>query len=68
MALTKFEQLFKNTLLKITDNIDEIYAQYLCARTDNIRQKIIDLVRNGKIKNMDEVAEITFKLSPAYQN
>ena len=29
MALTEFEQLFKNTLLTLTDDIDEIYAQYL---------------------------------------
>lgn len=67
MALTEFEQLFKKTLLTLTNDIDEIYAQYLCARNDKIRQQIIDLVQKGKLKSMDDVADITYKLSPAYQ-
>lgn len=67
MALTEFEQLFKNTLLTLTDDIDEIYAQYLCARTDTVRRQIIDAIKNGKLKNIDDVADVTYKLSPAFQ-
>ena len=67
MSLTQFEQLFKKTLLTLTEDIDEIYAQYLAARTDEVRQRIIDLIQKGKVKDMDDVAEITFALSPAYQ-
>lgn len=65
--LTEFEQIFKKTLLTLTNDTSEIYAQYLCARNDKVRQQIIDLVQQGKIKNMDDVAEVTYKLSPAYQ-
>lgn len=67
MALTEFQQLFKETLLLITDDIEEIYAQYLCARTDKMRQQIIDGVKDGSIKTMDDVADITYQLSPAYR-
>ena len=66
MALTEFEQLFKNTMLKITDDIDEIYAEYLFARTDNIRQQIIDGINNGSITSIDDVDDITDKMSPVY--
>ena len=64
--LTQFEQLFKDTLLTLTDDIDEIYAEYLFAKTDSVRQKIIDGIKNGSIKNMDDVGEITIKMSPIY--
>lgn len=65
--LTEFEQLFKNTLLTITDDIDEIYAEYLFARTDKVRQEIINGIKAGVIKNMDDVGEITCKMTPAFQ-
>ena len=66
MALTEFEQLFKNSMLKITDDIDDIYAEYLFARTDKVRQEIIDGINDGSITTIDEVDEITDKMSPIY--
>jgi len=67
MALTEFEQLFKNALLTITDDIDDIYAEYLFARTDEVRQQIIDGINDGSITSMDDVDEITVKMSPVYE-
>lgn len=67
MALTEFQQLFKDTLLTITDDIDEVYAEYQFARTDKTRREIIDGIKNGSIKTIDDVDEITDKMSPAYK-
>lgn len=67
MALTEFEQKFKKALLSITDDIDEIYAEYLFARTDEVRQQIIDGINNGSITSIDDVDEITDKMSPVYK-
>ncbi len=67
MALTELQQLFKDTLLTITDDIDEIYAEYQFARTDKTRREIIDGIKNGSIKTIDDVDEITDKMSPAYK-
>ena len=64
MPLTEFQQTFKNTLLRITDDIDEIYTEYQFARTDEVRQEIIDGINNGAIKTIDDVDEITDKMSP----
>lgn len=66
MPLTEFQQEFKNTLLTITDDIDEIYAEYKFARTDEVRQEIIDGIKNGSITSIDDVDDITDKMSPAY--
>ena len=66
MALTEFEQLFKKMMLKITDDIDEIYAEYLFARTDEVRQEIIDGINNGTITSIDDVDDITDRMSPVY--
>ncbi len=66
MPLTEFQQEFKNTLLTITDDIDEIYAEYQFARTDEVRQEIIDGIKNGSITSIDDVDDITDKMSPAY--
>lgn len=57
---------FETALLKITDDIDDIYAEYLFARTDEVRQEIIDGIENGTITSMDDVDEITDKMSPVY--
>lgn len=67
MTLTSFEQLFRNTLLTITDNIEDIYAEYLFARTDKVRQEIIDGVISGKLKTMDDVSDLTFEYCPAHK-
>lgn len=66
MALTEFQKEFRNTLLKISDDTDFSYAHYLSARTDEVRQEIIDGINDGTIKTEDDVAEITKKMSPVY--
>ena len=45
---------------------DEIYAEYLFARTDEVRQEIIDGINNGTITSIDDVDDITDKMSPVY--
>jgi len=67
VALTEFEQKFKNAMLNITDDINDIYAEYLFARKDEVRQEIIDGINNGTITTMDDVNEITDKMSPVYK-
>ena len=67
MALTVFQQKFKNALLNITDNIDDIYAEYLFARVDEVRQEIIDGINNGTIQTIDDVDEITMQMTPMYR-
>ena len=67
MTLTSFEELFRKTLLTITDSIDDIHAEYLFARTDEVRQEIIDGVNSGKLKTMDDVADLTFEYCPAHK-
>lgn len=66
MALTEFQQEFKTALLNITDNIDFIYAHYLAARKDEVRQEIIDGINNGIIKTKNDVRVITIKQAPTY--
>lgn len=58
---------FETSVMKITEDFDFIKAHYLAARTDNVRQQIIDGIKNGSIKTKDDIREITKKLSPAYQ-
>ena len=67
MALNEFQKLFKETLLKITDDVDDIYAEYLAARKDEVRQEIIDKINSGEITLMEDVMKITEKMSPVYQ-
>ncbi len=67
MPMTDFQILFRDTLYKITDDIREINAEYLFARTDEVRQKIIDGVNSGKLKTMDDVADLTFEYCPAHK-
>lgn len=67
MALTDFQIQFRNTLLKITDDIPYIYGFYLQARTDDIRQQIIDGINNGKIKTEEDVFKITIKQAKGYK-
>ena len=52
--------------MTITDDIDEIYAEYLFARTDEVRQQIIDGINDGSITSIDDVDDITDKMSPVY--
>ena len=67
MALTEFQQEFRTALLKITDNIDFIYAHYLASRKDEVRQEIIDGINNGSITTKNDVRAITVKMSPSYE-
>lgn len=57
---------FETSVMNITDDFDFIKAHYLAARTDVIRQQIIDGIKDGLIKTKDDIREITKKLSPAY--
>ena len=57
---------FEDALLTITDDKDEIKAEYIFARTDEVRQEIIDGIKNGSITSIDDVDDITDKMSPAY--
>ena len=67
MALTDFQIKFRMALLKITDDIQYIYGLYLQARTDEVRQQIIDGINNGTIKTEDDVFAITIKQAKGYQ-
>lgn len=67
MALTEFQKEFRTALLKITDNIEFIYANYLMADKDEIRQEIIDGINNGTISTKDDVRKITIKQSRGYK-
>lgn len=58
---------FEDALLDITNDKDEIKAEYLFARTDEVRQEIIDGIKNGSIKTMDDVGDITIKMSATYK-
>lgn len=55
---------FEDALLNITDDKDEIKAEYIFARTDEIRQKIISGIKDGSITSVDDVDEITDTMSP----
>lgn len=66
MPLTEFQQEFKTSLLNITDNIDFIYAHYLAARKDEVRQKIIDGINNGTITSKNDIRAITIQQAPTY--
>lgn len=63
MALTDFEKSYKNTLLKLTDDIDEIYSTYVCLQTDKIRQKVIDGINNDSISSLDDIDDIILEIS-----
>lgn len=67
MSLTEFQQEFKNTLLKITDDKYFIYAHYLAADNDKNRQTIIDNINNGIFKNKNDVANFTKQFFPVWQ-
>ena len=67
MALTDFQQAFKDTLLKITDDKQSIYAEYLAADNDNQRQLIIDKINSGEFTHINDVSNYTKKLSPVWQ-
>lgn len=67
MALTEFQQEFRTTLLKISDDIKFIYANYLMADKDEIRQEIIDGINNGTITTESDVSKITIKQSRGYK-
>lgn len=67
MALTEFQKEFRTALLKITDNIEFIYANFLMADKDEIRQEIIDGINNGTITTKDDVRKITIKQSRGYK-
>lgn len=55
---------FEDALLNITNDKDEIKAEYIFARTDEIRQKIISGIKDGSITSIDDVDEITDTMSP----
>lgn len=67
MALTEFQQEFKDTLLKITDDKQSIYAEYLAANNDKHRQIIIDKINSGEYTHINDVSNYTKKLSPIWQ-
>ena len=67
MALTEFQQEFRTALLKISDDIKFIYANYLMADKDEIRQEIIDGINNGTITTKSDVRKITIKQSRGYK-
>ena len=67
MALTEFQETFKKTLLKITDDKQFIYAHYLAADNDTNRQTIIDNINNGIFKNRNDVANFTKQFFPVWQ-
>ncbi len=67
MAMTDFQILFRDTMYKITDDIMEINADYLEARTDEVRQKIIDGINSGELKSGDDVAKLNFQYCPAHK-
>ena len=57
---------FEDAMKKITDDDDEIKAEYLFARTKEVRQQIIDGINDGSISSIDDVDDITDKMSPVY--
>lgn len=57
---------FEDAMKKIIDDDEEIKAEYLFARTDEVRQEIIDGINNGTITSIDDVDDITDKMSPVY--
>lgn len=67
MSMTEFQILFRDTMYKITDDLMDINAEYLFARTDEIRLEIINGINTGTIKNLDDVDRITKKQSPVYK-
>ena len=58
---------FETAVMTITEDFDFIKAHYLAARSDKIRQTIINGIKEGLIKTKDDIRDITKKLSPAYQ-
>ena len=64
---SKYILNFKQSLMKITDDLFFIKAHYLAARTDETRQRIIDGINLGIIKTKDDIRNITMKMSPTYQ-
>ena len=58
---------FKQSLMKITDDLFFIKAHYLAARTDETRQKIIDGINDGTINTQNDIRNITMKMSPVYK-
>ena len=66
MAMNEFQKIFRDTMYKITDNIQFINAEYLFARTDEVRQEIINGINNNILKSEDDVSELTKKMSPCY--
>ena len=62
--LTEFEKSYKTALLKLTDDIDEIYMTYVCLQNDKARQKVIDGINDGYISSMDDVGEIIIEMCP----
>jgi len=62
MALTNFEKTYKTALLKLTDDIDEIYSTYVCLQTDEARKKVIDGINDGSISAIDDVDNVIVNL------
>lgn len=67
MALTEFQKEFRTALLKISDDMKFIYANYLLADKDDVRQQIIVGINNGSITTKDDVRRITIKQSRGYK-
>lgn len=57
---------FKETMLKVTNDLPRIKATYLFARTDEVRQEIIDGINSGLFKSDDDCLKHTQKMSPVY--
>ena len=58
---------YNKAIHKITEDLTFLKATYLQARTDNIRQKIIDGINNGTIKTESDVLNITITMAPGYE-
>lgn len=57
---------FKEAMLKITNDKQFIKSEYLFARTDEVRQEIIDGINEGILKNEEDISLWTLKMSPVY--
>ena len=66
MDKVNFEK-FREVVSKVIDDFDDIKAEFLFARTDEVRQQIIDGINDGSINNEDDINEITIQQSPVWK-
>ena len=58
---------FYEYVSKIDNSEDFIKAHYLFARHDEVRNEIIDGIKNGVIIKKNDIRKITIKQSPGYK-